>query len=145
MRIRIKQARPRNLNDAIQLAVELEAYNRAKKRNYARSTTIEPVDGRTASALEDFRAKLESLQNEMRELKAQPKESSPQTRQRDSNQTSGMQKLCYFCQKPGHLHKDCRADKAQRMVNTKLTKVKPGHRRSFFGKQFQTKDVWSSV
>jgi hypothetical protein len=29
MRISIKQARPRNLNYAIQLAVELEAYNRA--------------------------------------------------------------------------------------------------------------------
>jgi hypothetical protein len=38
MRIRIKQARPTNLNDAIQLAVELEAYNRVEKRNYARST-----------------------------------------------------------------------------------------------------------
>jgi hypothetical protein len=36
MRIRIKQARPKNLNGAIQLAVELEAYNRAEKRNYAR-------------------------------------------------------------------------------------------------------------
>jgi uncharacterized C2H2 Zn-finger protein len=32
---------------------------------------------------------------------------------------------------------------AQRMVNPKLTKVKPGHRRSFCGKQFQTNDVWN--
>ena len=77
MRIRIKQARPRNLNDAIQLAVELEAYNRDKKRNYARTTTTEPVDGRTASALDDLCTKLESLKNEMRELKAQRKERSP--------------------------------------------------------------------
>jgi hypothetical protein len=37
MRIGIKQVRPKNLNDAIQLAVELEAYNRAKKRNYHRT------------------------------------------------------------------------------------------------------------
>jgi hypothetical protein len=29
------------------------------------------------------------------------------------------------------------------MVNSKLTKVKPGHRRSFCGKQFQTNDVWN--
>jgi hypothetical protein len=66
MRIRIKQARPRNLNDAIQLAVELETYNRAEKRNYARSTTTEPVDDRTTSALKDLCTTLESLQNEMR-------------------------------------------------------------------------------
>ena len=31
MRIRIKQARPKYVNDAIQLAVELEAYNRAER------------------------------------------------------------------------------------------------------------------
>jgi hypothetical protein len=143
MRIRIKQARPRNLNDAIQLAVELEAYNKAEKRKYARSTTIEPVDDRTASALKDFWAKLDSLHNEMRELKAQRKENSPQGRHKDSNQTSGTKKLCYFCRKPGHLCKDCRADKAQRMVNTKLTKAMPMRRRSFCGNQFQTKDVWN--
>jgi hypothetical protein len=82
MRILIKKARSRNLNDAIQLAVELEAYNRAEKRNYARSTTIKPVDDRTASALEDLWAKLESLQNETRELKAQRNGSSPQTRKK---------------------------------------------------------------
>jgi hypothetical protein len=94
MRIRIKQAGPRNLNDAIQLVIELEAYNRAEKRNYARSTTIEPVDDRTASALKDLWAKVESLHNDMRELKAQRKENYPQARQKDSNQTSGTQKLC---------------------------------------------------
>ena len=48
MRIRIKQARPKYLNDAIQLAVELEAYNRAEKRNYARPTTSETIDVRNS-------------------------------------------------------------------------------------------------
>jgi hypothetical protein len=126
------------------LVVELEAYNRAEKRNYARSTTIEPVDDRTASALEDLWAKLESLQNEMRELKAQWKESSPQARQKDSNQTSGTQKLCYFCRKPGHMRKDCRAYMAQSLISTKLIKVKPGHKSTFCGNRFQTKDEWNA-
>ena len=48
MRIRVKQARPVNLNDAIRHAVELEAYNRAEKKHiegqgYLR-TTSEAVD-----------------------------------------------------------------------------------------------------
>jgi chromosome segregation ATPase len=94
--MRIKQARPRNLNDAIQLAVELEAYNKAEKRNNERSTTIEHMDGRTALVLEDICTKLESLQNEMRELKPQRKESSPQARQRDSNQTLGRRSYAIF-------------------------------------------------
>ena len=33
IRIRIKQSRPVNLNEAISLAVELEAYNRVEKRD----------------------------------------------------------------------------------------------------------------
>jgi hypothetical protein len=32
MRLRIKQSRPQNLNDAIRLAVELETFNRAERR-----------------------------------------------------------------------------------------------------------------
>ena len=33
MRLRIKQSRPKTLNDAVKLAVELEAFNRAEKQN----------------------------------------------------------------------------------------------------------------
>lgn len=33
MRLRIKQARPKNLNDAVRHAVELEAFNRAERKH----------------------------------------------------------------------------------------------------------------
>ncbi|MEW8542138.1 MAG: hypothetical protein AB2693_01270, partial [Candidatus Thiodiazotropha sp.] len=44
MRLRIKQARPKNLNDAVRHAVELEAFNRAERKHlesegYMRSTS----------------------------------------------------------------------------------------------------------
>ena len=65
MRIRIKQTRPKYLDDAIQLAVELEANNRAYKRNYARPTTSETIDGQN-SLLEELSAKFDSLQKEIR-------------------------------------------------------------------------------
>ena len=83
----LKQARPRNLNDAIQLAVELEAYNRAEQKNYGRSTTAEPLDGssRRVSLLGELCAKLETLQRQMQELKAQWNGSSPQPRRRETN------------------------------------------------------------
>ena len=54
MRIRIKQALPKYLNDAIQLDVEIDAYNRAEKRNYARPTTSETSDERN-SVLEELK------------------------------------------------------------------------------------------
>ena len=45
MRICIIQARPKYLNDSIQLAVELETYNRAEKKKYVRPTISETIDG----------------------------------------------------------------------------------------------------
>ena len=50
------------------LAVELEAYNRAEKRNNASPTTSETIDSRN-SVLEELSAKFDSLQKEIKELK----------------------------------------------------------------------------
>jgi hypothetical protein len=52
MRIRIKQSRPQNLNDAIRLAVELETFNRAERRvtegrSYLRTTAADSTADKT--------------------------------------------------------------------------------------------------
>jgi hypothetical protein len=67
------------------------------------------VDGRTASALEDLCANLELLQNEMRELKAQRKECSPQAKQKvwDTEILLLLSEARTYAQ-------DCEANKAQR-------------------------------
>ena len=42
IRICVKQSLPTNLNEAIQIAVELEAYNRAERKSHLRATITEP-------------------------------------------------------------------------------------------------------
>ena len=91
----LKQARPKYLNDAIQLAVELEAYNRAEKRNYARPTTSETIDGRN-SVLEELSAKFDSLQKEIKELKERQVVGSLQSRHKEMRTGSETSKSCYF-------------------------------------------------
>ena len=95
MRIRIKQARPKYVNDAIQLAVELEAYNRAEKRNYASPTASETIDGRN-SVLEELSAKFDSLQKEIKELKEEQAVGSVESRHKEMHTGSGTSKSCYF-------------------------------------------------
>lgn len=68
MRLRIKQARPKNLNDAVRHAVELEAFNRAERKHleaegYMRSAT-EKDTGQKKSLEED----LKSLQKTVSDL-----------------------------------------------------------------------------
>ena len=58
MRIRIKQSRLQNLNDAIRLAVELETFNRAERRvtegrSYLRTTTADSTAGKVSDKTKD--------------------------------------------------------------------------------------------
>lgn len=55
MRLRIQQSRPKYLNDAVRLAVEIEAFYRAMRQRrhdvrFARGATKDAVDTNTASA-----------------------------------------------------------------------------------------------
>jgi len=77
LRIRVKQARPKNLNDAVRHAVELEAYNRAEKKHldsegYLRASSENMPDRRASSEnMPDSRASTEcsKLQEDMESLK----------------------------------------------------------------------------
>ena len=58
MRIRIKQSRPQNLNDAIRLAVELETFNRAERRvaeshSYLRTIAADSTAGKVSDQTKD--------------------------------------------------------------------------------------------
>ena len=86
MRLRVKQARPSDLNDAVRHAVELEAYNRAEKRKtegegYLRSTNAmeqkTSTDSKSDSQSDKFEAltnTLQLIQKELKSLKAQKSE-----------------------------------------------------------------------
>ena len=58
MRIRIKQSRPQNVNDAIRLAVELETFNRAERRvtdcrSYLGATAADSTAGKVSDKTKD--------------------------------------------------------------------------------------------
>jgi hypothetical protein len=59
MRVRIKQSRPQNLNDAIRLAVELETFNRAERRvmegrSYLRTTAADSTAGKVSDIIKSW-------------------------------------------------------------------------------------------
>lgn len=130
MRLKIKQARPINLNDAIQRAVELEAYYRAENRHTdaVRTMSENTEDSSKASKLDNFIETVEknmrSLQRDMRDLKqwkfqsqSQRRMPRPETHARDSNRT----RKCYKCGSDKHLRKDC--PQLNKGSDDKLTQV----------------------
>lgn len=101
MRIRIKQFRPRHLNDAIQLAVELEAYNKAERKGYPRPTAPDSENDTFAKTIDALNAKIDSVQLKVKSKKRQGGDDA-QLRPRVQEQ----QKLFFYCRKPRYIRKD---------------------------------------
>ena len=115
MRIRIKQSRPCNLNQAICLAVELEAFYKAEQRNdYGRAHlrsaagqdgdhSLNEKEPQLTDILKEFSTKLDKLQKELDEFKTgdrnRPIFSGRNIPKKDKN--------CYNCGNKGHFKYEC--------------------------------------
>ena len=130
MRIRVKQARPVDLNDAIRHAVELEAYNRAEKKHlegqgFLRATSEKGDDSKSKDTAQvNFEEKLSHLQKSLAELQTsmqtlrQPdRQPQPPGRntgyrrrypgQQDRNYVPRERRKCYICGSEDHLKWAC--------------------------------------
>ncbi len=73
LRIRIKQARPKDLNDAVRHAVELEAYNRAERKQlegegYLRASSENMPESKTLNDSSQMAKDIESLKKIVSDL-----------------------------------------------------------------------------
>ena len=128
MRLRIKQSRPRDLNEAICHAVELDAYNNAEKRlhestSFVMSAHIED-SLRQVSGLEtmvsEMNIALAELRREVNEIKAAQNVLRPTS---DQFTYVGTTKVaCFVCKKEGHLKRQCRKYKQWKAKQTKPIK-----------------------
>ena len=119
MRLRIKQSRPKNLNEAVRLAVELEAFNKAECKALENKGYLgkinENIDNNRVSnqmqpdlynLVQTMQQSIQNLTTEVSHLKSM----SERSRTRDVNIRRGWNyrgKRCFNCGKMGHLFRKC--------------------------------------
>ena len=130
-RLRVTQARPSDLNEAVRHAVELEAYNRAEMKKtegegYLRAANMpdstEPKPDSQCDKFETLTNTLKLIQDELKSLKTQKSEyrsyrppgerrpyqrSQPYQKAQTSLERCPFKRRCYTCGSKDHLARDC--------------------------------------
>ena len=120
MRLKIQQTRPKDLNEAVKVAVELEAFDRAERQRrgqkYARQTDVQTEGNSELKQLVELmngdRKNNKSILSELIDfLKQSQKEVNNDTRNRipesKTDMNSKPKKRCYICGDEKHLANTC--------------------------------------
>lgn len=121
IRIRIKQSRPANLNEAISLAVELEAYNKVEKRDrelrgHLRTAIADEqpqlhginVDHKLETWMKSVEEGMKCITEELKELRSsRQKISDDRWFRSDRANNNNQERRCYECKKAEHIRRNC--------------------------------------
>ena len=132
IRLRVKQARPSDLNDAVRHAVELEAYDRTERKKQegqgylfsanASETKSQEKSDSTSTNMEQLTETLKLLQDEVKSLKSQRPEyrrykpygqwktnqGAPRSPERRP-----FRRRCYSCGSTDHIQRDCKQKQSE--------------------------------
>ena len=111
LRLKIKQARPLNLNDAIRHAVELEAYFKAESNCIDASSYVNSFDTgeqqsassctdvqKLVNALATLQKSVEKIEVEMKSLKLKPSATKPDSAPQTPDNSNWKKNVkCHFC------------------------------------------------
>ena len=115
MRLKIRQARPRYLNDAIRHAVELEAFNRAETKRVENNgflRSLHESQGDERDSRQTMVEHLKEIKESMQELKLELNRSKDkrklQEKERDrSGSDSKADIICYHFNEKGRICRNC--------------------------------------
>ena len=144
MRLKIKQARPVDLNDAVRHAVELEAFYRAESKQLglgaiqSAASCSQPDSSDWREAFSTLQTSVETMTKTMSKLLEQQQSRPyiynrpPAPRPSYGQQRDGTQKRkCFLCQSDKHLKRDC--PKRKTNAHEKKDHEPPGGKASVCG------------
>lgn len=142
MRLRIKQARPKNLNDAVRHAVELEAFNRAERKHLESEGYMRSASSKDSGEKNCLEKDLRTLQKTVSDLHKsfeswkQQKSNETKGSYGENNEASGrprpQRRRCYLCGSEQHLKFRCPQNQDNRKKESSVANEQNGsHKASY--------------
>ena len=128
LELAIFQSRPKTLQDALRTAIEIEAFHRSRDRRLPLRTLKESkCTNDTKTSVQELQATIARLEEELKLTKLSQGDDvkTDHSSSVKSSYRSKHKVVCYYCDKPGHVVKDCRkklADKRNKEVRDPLNK-----------------------
>ena len=125
LELSVFQSQPKSLQDALRIALEIEAFHRSReKRVPLRSVKQENESSlvQNDELVQSLQLRISKLEEELKSVHVSKSETNSVPQVRDKTQKTNKSKVvCFYCDKPGHIAKNCRKkyfDKKQKQDET---------------------------
>ena len=112
LELAVSQSQPKTMQDALKTAIEIEAFHRSRDRRLPLRSLKETkcVNDTENVTVQELQVRIAKLEEELKLAKLSQVENAKQgdSSGSKSSQKSKRKVVCYYCDKPGHVVKDCR-------------------------------------
>ena len=118
LELSVFQSQPRNLQDALRIALEIEAFYRSRERKVPLRLVKHDMESSPPAneLIESLQAKIAKLEEELKatQLSKNEKDGLSQVSIATKPKANKYNLVCYYCDKPGHIARNCQKRLADR-------------------------------
>ena len=122
LELSVFQSQPKNLQDALRIALEIEAFYKSRDRRVPLRTIKQDIDcqpNKNLDLVESLEKRIAKLEVELRTVQVSKveKDEGASMHGKTTQRSHKSKVVCFYCDKPGHVVKNCRKKESDKQKN----------------------------